>query len=72
MQVHYKLYIPNVEDLLMENYTQFGIDVEVKDRLDSFKAKHKNDILKKYNRKKRLVTNTHVIQYLLDKAEAKK
>lgn len=56
----------------MENYTQFGIDVDVKDRLDSFKAKHKNAILKKYNRKKRLVTNTHVIQYLLDKVEAKK
>ena len=53
----------------MENYTQFGIAADVKDRLDKYKARHKNDILKKYKRKKRLVTNTHVIQYLLDKAE---
>jgi len=53
----------------MEDYTQFGIDAGVKDRLDSYKAKHKNIILKKYDRKKRMVTNTLVIQYLLDKAE---
>jgi hypothetical protein len=53
----------------MENYTQFGIAVDVKDRLDKYKARHKNEILKKYKRKKRMVTNTLAIQHLLDKAE---
>jgi hypothetical protein len=50
----------------MENYTQFGIDVGTKDRLDKFKAEHKQTIIEHRKKKKRLVTNTDVIEFLLD------
>ncbi|MBR9701159.1 hypothetical protein GOV11_04810 [Candidatus Woesearchaeota archaeon] len=54
---------------MMENYTQFGIDTGVKDRLDTYKAINKEKILVHMQKKKRLVTNSDAIAYLLDGAE---
>lgn len=56
----------------MENYTQFGIDVGVKNDLDKFKAMHKSEILVFRKKKKRLVTNTDAIAFLLSIAKRKK
>jgi len=50
-----------------EASTQFGITVQVKDRLDKYKAQHKDEIITKYKKKRRLVTNSDVITFLLDK-----
>jgi hypothetical protein len=55
----------------MENYTQFGIDVGVKNDLDKFKAMRKGEILLFRKKKKRLVTNTDAIAYLLFIAKKK-
>jgi hypothetical protein len=52
-----------------EASTQFGITVSSKDRLDRFKADFKDDIIKKYRLRRRLVTNSHAIIYLLDLAD---
>jgi len=49
-----------------EDSTQFGITIGVKDRLDRYKAQHKDAIITKYKKKRRLVTNSDVILYLLD------
>jgi hypothetical protein len=49
----------------MENYTQFGIDITVKNEFDRFKALHKDEILIFRRKKKRLVTNTDAVAYLL-------
>ena len=48
--------------------TQFSIGIDTKNRLDKYKANHKEAILAKYKKQKRFVTNTDVINYLLDKA----
>lgn len=50
--------------------TQFSVETDTKNRLDRFKAQHKEDILQKYDKKKRFVTNTDAIKYLLDLVEA--
>lgn len=55
-----------------EASTQFGMEVRVKDRLDTFKAQHKNDILLAYKMNRRLVTNTAAVEFLLDEFERKK
>jgi len=47
--------------------TQFSIEIETKNRLDRLKAIKKEEILKMYGKKKRFVTNTMVINYVLDK-----
>lgn len=54
-----------------EASTQFGMSIRVKDRLDTFKAQHKNAILKAYGLERRLVTNTAVIEFLLDEYDRK-
>ena len=46
--------------------TQFAISAEQKNRLDRFKADHKEQILKHCKKTRRLVSNDNVIQYLLD------
>lgn len=46
-------------------YTQFGIDVEVKDQLDKFKGERKEEILQWCGRSRRHVSNTDVVAYLL-------
>ena len=46
--------------------TQFSIGIETKNRLDKLKAEKKSDILAKYKKKKRFVTNTDIINFLLD------
>jgi len=53
----------------MENYTQVGVEISTKNRLDTFKANYKNDILSHFKRKKRLITNSLAVEYLLDKHE---
>lgn len=52
--------------------TQFSIEVATKDRLDRFKMQNKNEILTKRKAKRRMATNTMVIDYLLDLAKAKR
>jgi len=49
--------------------TQFSIEIGTKNRLDKLKAIKKEEILKLYKVKKRFVTNTMVIDYLLDKGK---
>jgi len=51
--------------------TQFSVGVDVKNRLDRYKAQNKEKILEYYDKKKRFVTNTDVIRYLLDGVRAK-
>ena len=51
---------------MRENTTQFSIAISTKDRLDKLKTSRKDEILAKYKKKKRYVTNTMVIDYLLD------
>jgi hypothetical protein len=51
--------------MLKEVSTQFGISVRTKDALDKFKAQNKDVILAKLKKKRRLVTNGDVIDYLL-------
>lgn len=50
-------------------FTQFRIDIEVKDRLDQFKAEKKEQILQKYDKKRRMVTNADAIRFMLDALE---
>lgn len=50
----------------MDRYTQIGITVSTKDRLDLFKAQQKEKILKHGKRTKQFVTNSLALQYLLD------
>lgn len=69
-----KLYILNKLMLLknlskvmnVKDTTQFSINIDTKNRLDKLKAEKKSDILEKYNKKKRFVTNTDAINFLLD------
>jgi hypothetical protein len=56
----------------MENYTQVGIEVHTKNRLDMFKATKRDEILEHFKRKKRFITNTLAIDYLLDQEKMKK
>jgi len=49
--------------------TQFSVETKTKNRLDRFKADNKELILEKYAKKKRFVTNTDAIKYLLDMVE---
>ena len=51
---------------------QFSIDSKTKDRLDRYKAEHKETIIRKLGLKRRLVTNAHVISYLLDLTQKKR
>jgi hypothetical protein len=51
---------------MMSDGTQFSVKTDVKNELDRFKAVWKQDILARYKKKKRFVTNTDAIQYLLD------
>ena len=55
-----------------EASTQFGIEIAVKDELDEFKAKNKDEIILKMHLKRRLVTNSAAIKYLLMLAKQKK
>ena len=55
-----------------KNATQFSIAIETKNRLDRFKAQNKETIIEKYKLKKRMVTNTLAIDYLLDAVSAKR
>lgn len=51
------------------DYLQFGVNRETKDRLDKFKAEQKKEIIESRKKKRHFVTNTDVIEYLLDLAE---
>jgi len=51
--------------------TQFGIDAETKDALDSYKAENKDRIIRHLGLRRRLVTNDAVIRYLLDRSVKK-
>jgi len=55
-----------------EESTQFSVDIVVKDRLDRYKAENKEEILAKLKARRRLVTNSMVIKYLLDGIGAKR
>lgn len=50
--------------------TQFSIDVNTKYRLYRYKAAKQQEIIEEYNKDRRQVTNTDVINYLLDKVGA--
>jgi hypothetical protein len=52
-----------------EDATQFSIEIDVKNDLDMYKANHKEIILEKYARKKRMITNSLAIRFLLDVAK---
>jgi hypothetical protein len=52
--------------------TQFSVDISVKDRLDRYKAENKEEIIARLKARRRLVTNSMVIQYLLDVVGAKR
>ena len=54
------------------NAAQFSIDAKTKDRLDRYKAENKDTIIKKLGLRRRLVTNTHVIDYLLDRQKVER
>ena len=49
--------------------TQFSIETKVKNRLDRYKAERKEDIIDHYGLKRRHISNTKAIEYLLDKVE---
>jgi len=51
--------------------TQFSIETDTKNRLDRYKAENKEKIIHAFSKKKRFVTNTDAIRYLLDKVKAK-
>ena len=57
---------------IQKDATQFSISIDTKNRLDRFKAMRKEDILTRYRRKKRLVTNSLAIDFLLDEVEKKR
>jgi hypothetical protein len=46
--------------------TQFSIKFGVKRQLDAFKVSHADQILRACNKKRRLVSNSDAIQYLLE------
>jgi dsDNA-binding SOS-regulon protein len=48
-----------------EDSTQFSIEMDVKDELDMFKARNKDVIINLFKKKKRHVTNSDAIRYLL-------
>lgn len=50
----------------MSDGTQFSVHADVKNELDRFKAEYKQEIITKYAKKKRFVTNTDAIRFLLD------
>lgn len=52
--------------------TQFSIKFDVKRQLDAFKVSHADRILKACNKKRRLVSNSDAIQYLLTQQNKKK
>lgn len=54
------------KDEYRSSLTQFSVRLDVKNRLDSLKLEKKQEIIEKYNKKKRMVTNTDVIRFLLD------
>lgn len=46
--------------------TQFSIAIETKNKLDRLKVEKKDEIIRRYKLKRRMITNTLIIQYLLD------
>jgi hypothetical protein len=48
--------------------TQFSVEIETKDSLDRYKVEHKEEILAFAKSRKRYVTNTMAIGYLLAQA----
>jgi hypothetical protein len=51
---------------MMKDATQFSINMDLKTKLDALKVEKREDILTRYKKKKRFVSNTMVIQYLYD------
>lgn len=51
---------------------QISVSSQTKDLLDYIKIRHKDDILKHLKKKKRFVSNSDVIEFLLDKNAKKK
>lgn len=45
--------------------TQLNVSVQTKNRLDLYKAQHKETILKRLKKRRLMVTNNDVISYLL-------
>ena len=52
-----------------EKSTQFGITVTAKDKLDRYRAQHKEQILRYLKKTRQQVTNAEVIEYLVYVAE---
>jgi hypothetical protein len=52
---------------MMKDATQFSVHIDVKNRVDMLKVKCKEEILKKYKKRKRFISNSDVIRFLLDK-----
>ena len=50
----------------MKDATQFSINMDLKTKLDALKVEKREEILTRYKKKKRFVSNTMVIQYLYD------
>ena len=50
----------------MKDATQFSINMDLKMKLDALKVEKREEILTRYKKKKRFVSNTMVIQYLFD------
>lgn len=79
MLVHNTGYVVNVQGskhskkrrsgMRSSNSTQFGIGMETKNRLDKYKWKCKEDIIQRYKKKRRYVSNDDVVRYLLDVVE---
>lgn len=55
----------------MTSTTQFSVAIKAKNRLDRYKAERKEEIISALKLKRRLVTNSHAIEYLLDQVKAK-
>ena len=51
--------------------TQFSISIKVKNTLDRYKAENKEKILVAMKKKKRMVTNSDAIEYLLMEVKRK-
>ena len=49
--------------------TQLSIDIEVKNRLDRYKAVNKERIIAAYKPRRRWATNSLAIRYMLDSLE---
>ena len=49
-----------------EQFIQFSIRTSTKDALDVYKLEHKEDILTRFKKKKRFVTNDDAVKFLLE------